>query len=464
MIDALDGIVGILNDYMYSYILIVLLLGVGLFYTIKTGFVQFDLNSIRLSFKESLSDSSNPGEKKISPFEAFAVTTASRVGTGNIAGVALAIVVGGPGAVFWMWVTALLGGALAFVESTLAQVYKSRNAENQFPTFLGGSAYYIQKGLGSKTLGNIFAVLLIFVFGFSFNALQSNTISHALITYDIDIMYTAIALSLLSAAFIFIGLPGIARASSIIVPIMAFIYLVLCVVVIASNISRVPEVFGIIFQNAFGLREFGTGTVMGTIVTGIRRGLFSNEAGMGSAPSGAASASTSHPVKQGFIQAGGVFFDTIIICSATALLIMFSFGEGYMATGLSGIALTQAALSSSFGDMGALFLTVCIFLVSFSSILGNYFYSQNCMSFLSSNKTYMLIFQLAIVVAIFVGAIAPLSFVWNLADLLMGVMTLINLYAILKLYKVIIAVLDDYRAQKATETDPVFKNSEYDCW
>ncbi len=464
MIEQLDSIVSILNDYMYSYILIILLLGMGLFYSIKTKFIQFDLSNIKLSFKESLSDSEDTCEKKISPFEAFAVTTASRVGTGNIVGVALAIVIGGPGAVFWMWMTALLGGALAFVESTLGQVYKSRNVANQAPLFLGGAAYYIQKGLGLNTLGKIFAALLIFVLGFSFNALQSNTISQALILYDVDVIYSAIALGLISSAFVFIGLPGIARAASLIVPVMAIIYLILCFVVIISNIARLPEVFTLIFQSAFGLKEFGTGTLMGTIVTGIRRGLFSNEAGMGSAPSAAASASTSHPVKQGLIQAGGVFFDTIILCSATAFLVMFSFGEGYLTSDLSGISLIQSALGAYFGDMGTLFLTICIFLVSFSSILGYYFYSQTCMSFLTSNKVYMLIFQIAIIVAIFVGAIAPLSFVWNLADLMMGVMTLINLYAIIKLYKVIIAVLADYRKQRAEGVDPTFKDSDYECW
>ncbi len=464
MIDALDGIVGILNDYMYSYILIILLLGVGLFYTIKTGFIQFDFKSIKLSFKESLTDSDNSNDK-ISPFEAFAVTTASRVGTGNIAGVALAIVVGGPGAVFWMWITALLGGALAFVESTLAQVYKSKDGvQANTPHYLGGPSYYIQKGLGSKTLGNIFAIILIFVFGFSFNAAQSNTISQALVTYNIDTIYSAIALSLLSAFLIFRGLPGIAKVSSVVVPVMAVIYLVLCFIVIISNVTRIPDVFSVIFQNAFGLREFGTGTVMGTIVTGIKRGLFSNEAGMGSAPNAAASASTSHPVKQGLIQACGVFFDTILICSSTAFLILFSFGDAYLDTGLRGIALTQAALSSSFGDFGALFLTVCIFLLAFSSILGNYFYAQNSMSFLSSSKGSMIAFQAAVIVSVFAGAIAPLDFVWNLADLLMGVMTLINLYAILKLYNVIMAVLADYRKQRAAEVDPVFKDSEYECW
>ncbi|MGL4676600.1 MAG: alanine/glycine:cation symporter family protein [Brevinema sp.] len=463
--DQINNIVNMLNNYMYSYVLIVLLLGIGLFYSIKTRFIQFDWRNIKLAFKESLQDSDKTN-KKISPFEAFAVTTASRVGTGNLAGIALAITLGGPGAVFWMWITALLGGALAFVESTLAQVYKTedKNPVSNAAHFIGGPSYYMQKGLGSKALGSLFSVILIFVFGFSFNAVQANTISQALQnSFNIPSVYSAIMLSILTAVFIFKGLPKIARSSAIIVPIMALLYLVLCAIVIFNNFSRIPEVFSMIFENAFGFREFGTGTLIGTITTGIKRGLFSNEAGMGSAPNAAASASTSHPVKQGLIQACGVFFDTIIICSATAFLILFS-GVDFSNPDQSGIILTQTALNSFFGDFGNIFLAICIFLLAFSSVLGNYFYAQNSMSFLSSKKNYMFIFQVAVVASVFLGSMSTLSLVWNMADLLMGMMTILNLYAILKLYKVLTAVLKDYKTQRANNTNPIFKSNEFECW
>ncbi|MGL5955446.1 MAG: alanine/glycine:cation symporter family protein [Brevinema sp.] len=461
----MNDIVNTLNDYMYSYILIVLLLGIGLFYSIKTKFIQFDWANIKLAFKESLQDSDKTN-KKISPFEAFAVTTASRVGTGNLAGIALAITLGGPGAVFWMWITALLGGALSFVESTLAQVYKTEdNTESSNTThFRGGPSYYMQKGLGSKSLGSFFALILIFVFGFSFNAVQANTISQAFQNgFNIPSIYSATILSIITAIFIFKGLPGIARSSAIIVPIMALLYLILCSIVILSNFSRIPEVFSMIFENAFGFREFGTGTLIGTITTGIKRGLFSNEAGMGSAPNAAASASTSHPVKQGLIQACGVFFDTIIICSATAFLILFS-GVDFSDPNQSGIILTQTALNSFFGNFGNVFLTICIFLLAFSSVLGNYFYAQNSLSFLSSKKNYMFIFQIAVIASVFLGSVSTLSVVWNMADLLMGIMTILNLYAILKLYKVLTSTLQDYKTQRAKDQNPIFKNSEFECW
>lgn len=464
--NALNQIIGTINNYMYSYILIILLLGAGIFYSIVTKFIQFDWKSIKLSFKESLKDSEKTNNK-ISPFEAFAVTTASRVGTGNLAGIALAISFGGPGAVFWMWITALLGSALAFVESTLAQVYKSKdsNTNDAETHFIGGPSYYIQKGLNSKFLGGIFAVILIFVFGFSFNAVQANTISQAFLnSFDVPTLYSAIILSIITAIFIFKGLPSIARFSAIIVPIMASIYLVLCLFVIITNISRVPEVFNMIFSQAFGLKEFGTGTLIGTITTGIKRGLFSNEAGMGSAPNAAAAACTSHPVKQGFIQACGVFFDTIIICSATAFLILFSGVDFLVPAEKSGIILTQTALNSYFGEFGNIFLAICIFLLAFSSVLGNYFYAQNSVSFLSKNKGYMLIFKLAVIFSVFIGSISALTFVWNLADLLMGVMTIINLYAILRLYKILMEVLNNYRTQRKNNEDPVYQNKEFDCW
>jgi len=469
----LNSIISLMNDFLYSKILIFILLGAGIYFTFSTGFIQFNLKNMLQSFKESFSSSKEEkSSRKISSFEAFAVSTASRVGTGNLAGVALAITVGGPGAIFWMWITALLGGSLSFAESTLAQVYKMKDKSdnNHNPHYYGGPSYYISQGLGSKTLGGIFASLLIFVFGFSFNAVQANTISNAFqSSFTISTIHSAIVLSILTAIFIFRGLPKIAKASSIIVPIMAILYLLLCLFVIGKNISRLPEVLNMIFSNAFGIKEFGVGTITGTIITGIKRGLFSNEAGMGSAPNAAATATTSHPVKQGLIQAFGVFFDTIIICSATAFLILFS-GVDFTDRSIPSIVLTQNALSSYFGSFGNIFLAICIFLLAFSSILGNYFYAQGSMAFLTSNKKTMFIFKIIVILSVFFGSLSPFTIVWNIADLLMGLMALINIYTLFRLGKVLKLVLLDYKKQQAKNIDPIFKKENIpnleniECW
>lgn len=469
----LNQLITILNNFLYSYILVFVLLGAGIYYTIITGFIQFNIKSINQAFYEGFSSTNQESSKrKISSFEAFAVTTASRVGTGNLAGVALAITFGGPGAIFWMWITALLGGALAFAEATLAQVYKIRDKSglDHNSHYRGGPSYYIKQGLGTKTLGSIFAVLLVFVFGFSFNAVQANTISSAFqSTFTIPPIFSAILLALLTAIFVFRGLPKIAKASAIIVPFMAILYLLLCLFVIGKNITKIGEVFNLIFSNAFGLKEFGVGTIAGTIITGIKRGLFSNEAGMGSAPNAAATATTSHPVKQGFIQAFGVFFDTIIICSATAFLILFS-GVDFTDTTIPSIVLTQNALTSYFGSFGSLFLTICIFLLAFSSVLGNYFYAQGSMAFLTHNKKIMFLFKIIVVLSVFAGSLSSFIVVWNIADLLMGLMALINIYALFRLSNILKLVLLDYKAQQAQKIDPVFKKKnvanleDIECW
>lgn len=458
-------IIDMLNNYLYSYILVIVLLGVGIIFTLKTKFIQFRWKEMAAAFSDSLTGNSE--SKKISSFEAFAVTTASRVGTGNLAGVALAIMIGGPGAVFWMWITALLGGSLAFVESTLAQIFKVHDKDNTH--FRGGPAYYMQQGLHSKTMGMIFSVLLLVVFGIAFNSVQANTIALAFEnSFHIPTIVSAFILSVLSAVFIFGGLPRIAKASALIVPVMAILYLILCLIVVFINFDKIGSVFLLIFQNAFGLKEFGTGTLIGTIVTGVKRGLFSNEAGMGSAPNAAASADTSHPVKQGLIQACGVFFDTIIICSATAFLILFS-GVDISNTS-SGIALTQNALTVYFGNMGNIFLSVCIFLLAFSSILGNYFYAQNTMLFISHNKIALFSFKILVIISVFAGSVAQFTLVWNIADLFMGLMALLNIYAIVKLFPFVQETLLDYQAQRRQKKDPTFNKvhvkglEDVECW
>lgn len=465
--DILSTIVDQLNNYLYSYILVIVLLGAGVFFTFATKFVQFRWGDMGKAFSEGVTTDTG---HKISPFEAFAVTTASRVGTGNLAGVAFAIMVGGPGAVFWMWVTALLGGALAFVEATLAQVYKVHRGDKTH--YNGGPAFYMTLGLNQKWLGTIFSVLLLVVFGFAFNSVQANTISLAVESnFKIPTMVSGIVLAGLTALFIFGGLRRIAQISSFMVPIMAGIYLILSLYIVFSNFSRLGEVFNLVFVNAFNPASFGIGTTMGVIVTGVKRGLFSNEAGMGSAPNGAASAETSHPAKQGLIQACGVFFDTLVICSATAFLVLFSGIDvkAAAAEGISGIVLAQRVFATYYGDAGALFLTVCIFLLAFSSVLGNYFYAQNALGFLTENKSALLIFRLLVVGVVYAGSVANFGLVWNIADLLMGFMALFNIYAVLRLFKVLRAVLADFLSQRAKGADPVFKRSavkglDVECW
>ncbi|MGL4388278.1 MAG: alanine/glycine:cation symporter family protein, partial [Brevinema sp.] len=317
-----------LNNFVYTYILVILLCVSGIYYTILLKGIQFDLRSmIKYLVKDEDSSKNKTQIKNISSFQAFAISTASRVGTGNLAGVTIAVTAGGPGALFWMWVTALLGGALSFAESTLAQVYKVENPDNDNRSSLykGGPAYYIEQGLSLKWLSKVFAIMLILVFGFSFNAVQSNTIAQSFShTFTINPFRVGIALSVMTAVFIFKGLPTIAKVTALLVPFMSLLYIGLSSVIIFLNIEKLPEIINVIFSNAFGLKQIGVGTFMGTLITGIKRGLFSNEAGIGSAPNVAATATTSHPVKQGLIQAFGVFFDTILICSITGFLILFS--------------------------------------------------------------------------------------------------------------------------------------------
>ena len=401
----------------------------------------------------------------MSSFQAFAVSVATRVGTGNLAGVATAIAVGGPGAVFWMWIIALLGSASAFVESTLAQLFKKREKES----FIGGPAFYILKGLKTPWLAALFAILISVTFGLSYNSIQSNTICSALnVAFGFDPTIVGIVLAVLSLAVIFGGIHRIARVSSVIVPIMAIGYLILALYVIFRHIDLIPQVFTVIFQDAFGVRQIAGGGIGATLMNGIKRGLFSNEAGEGSAPNVAATASTSHPVKQGLIQALGVFTDTLVVCSCTAFIILFSGVDTQ--GGLNGIALTQAALEAEVGRFGTVFVAAAIMLFAYSSIIGNYYYGEANIRFLTKKKWVMFIYRLLAggVVVIF-GAIASLDLVWSLGDLCMALLTACNLYAIVRLGKYAFRLLDDYRAQKKSGKDPVFHRDampdlDLECW
>ena len=462
ILNLIDG----LNTFLWSYILIAMLITLGLYFTVRTKFVQFRYFKEMFRLLGDGASKENKEEGKVSSFQAFCISTASRVGTGNIAGIAIAIVTGGPGAIFWMWLIALVGSASSFVESTLAQIYKVKDGKS----FRGGPAYYIEQGLKKKWMGVTFAILITVSFGFVFNAVQANTVSQAFNTaFGVDKLTMGIILAVLTALVIFGGVDRIAKISEVIVPIFAGLYILVALFVIATNITELPGIFKLIFESAFGLREITMGTMGGMMLTGIKRGLFSNEAGMGSAPNAAAAADVSHPVKQGLIQTLGVFTDTLVICSATAFIIILY--PTYMQTGLTGIELTQAALSSHIGPIGNIFIAVCIFLFAFSSIVGNYFYGQSNMEFINLSKTGLNIFRALVVAMVLLGSLTKVQVVWNLADVSMGLMAIINLVAIALLGKYAFMALDDYTAQKKSGIkDPVFEAKKFkglekvQCW
>jgi alanine or glycine:cation symporter, AGCS family len=405
------------------------------------------------------------GKRGISSFQAFTISTASRVGTGNLAGVATAIAGGGPGAVFWMWLIALLGGATSFIESTLAQIYKVKDGKDGFR---GGPAYYMEKGLNARWMGILFAVIITFCFGLVFNSVQSNTISLAMEgAYSFDRLTTGIILAVMTAVVIFGGIKRIAHVTQILVPVMAVLYIILALYILITNITMLPDMFVIIFESAFGFREVVSGGVGAAIMMGIKRGLFSNEAGMGSAPNAAASAGVTHPVKQGLIQTLGVFTDTLIICTATAFMIILS--DQYT-TGIDGIQLTQAALSFHVGTWADSFVAVAIFLFAFSSVIGNYYYGETNIEFIKHSPAALFIYRIAVIGMVIFGAVVKLDVVWGMADLFMGLMAIINLIAITLLTKIALAALKDYRAQKKQGKDPVFYSNSIEglkgieCW
>ena len=452
----LQTIIDFGNNLLWSYVLIVMLIGLGLYFSIRTKFVQFKM--IKEMFRllgVGVEHTVDRDKKTVSSFQAFAMSTASRVGTGNLAGVALAITAGGPGAVFWMWVIALIGSASAFVESTLAQIYKVKDEDS----YRGGPAYYMEQGLNKRWMGVIFSILISITFGLVFNSVQSNTISLALNSaFGFDRTIIGVVLAVLTGIIIFGGVQRIAKVSGVIVPVMAILYLLLAIFIIIKNITLVPSVLELIVSSAFGLNQAIGGTLGAALMYGIKRGLFSNEAGMGSAPNAAATAEVSHPVKQGLIQSLSVFTDTIVINTATAFIILTS--GAYVLENVDGITLTQEALSVHVGGWAPLFVAVAIFLFAFSSVIGNYYYGETNIEFIRDNKTFLNIYRLLVVGMVMFGAVAKIGIVWDMADLFMGLMALINLIAITLLGKVAYAALDDYIKQKQTGKNPVFyKNS-----
>lgn len=457
--DFLNNIVVVLNDFIWTYIMIAALIVVGLMFTIKSKFAQFRYigEMVRL-----LTEGVVGKKKGVSSFGAFCISVASRVGTGNLAGVATALALGGAGAVFWMWLIALIGSASSFAESTLAQLYKREQKDGHY---VGGPAYYMEKGIGKRWMGVLFAVIISITFSLFFNSVQSNTIAMALSPWIEDgNSLIGVVLMLLTFAVIFGGVRRIAFISSVIVPIMAFGYIVVALYIVISHMHLFGVVVEHIFEDAFGLRQAVSGGVGAAIMQGVRRGLFSNEAGMGSAPNAAATAHVTHPVKQGLVQALGVFADTIIVCSCTAFIILIS--ETPLDGSLQGIELTQSAMDALMGDgIGTTFVAICILMFAFSSIIGNYYYGEANIKFITSNRTYLNIFRLLVGFMVYFGSIASLSFVWNIADLSMAIMAIINLIAIYLLRKPVFELLKDYRDQrKRGVKSPQYKNSKFDAW
>ena len=452
--NSLNNAILAFNDVLWTYILIAMLILVGLYFTFKTKFVQF--KNIKEMFILLNDGATNDKEKNsVSSFQAFCISTASRVGTGNLAGIATAISIGGPGAIFWMWLIALIGSASSFIESTLAQIYKKKDGDN----YIGGPAYYMEKGLKKRWMGILFAILITIAFGLVFNSVQANTIALSLNnSFGFNKVIVGSIITILTIVIIFGGVNRIAKVSSIIVPIMAIAYILVALFIVIRNITSLPEVFKMIFENAFGVHQVVGGGIGAALMQGIKRGLFSNEAGMGSAPNAAATATVSHPVKQGFIQTLGVFTDTLIICSCTAFIILLS--DVPLDGSVKGIELTQLAISSQVGSWGGIFISICILLFAFSSIIGNYYYGETNIQFITNKKIYLSIYRIFVGLMVFFGSLVSMDIVWNLADVFMGLMAIINLIAIVLLSKIAFKALDDYMRQKKSGIkDPVFNAS-----
>lgn len=468
--DLLNSIVGKINTVLWSYILIALLILSGLFYTLRTGFAQGRLLGDMVALITGKLSSLRDGEKKIAGqvtgFQAFCIAVASHVGTGNLAGVAIAVAIGGPGALFWMWIIALLGAATSMIENTLAQVYKVKDGNGGFR---GGPSYYMEKALGLKNLAYIFSIIVIVTFAFIFNTVQANTIAQAFETsFNMSSYIAGGILAALTALIIFGGLNRIANVVSLMVPIMAIGYVIVALYVLVVNFVHIPRLFMDIIEAAFGLKQAVGGAIGIAMLQGIKRGLYSNEAGMGSAPNAAATSNVSHPVKQGLLQAFGVFVDTILICSATGFIVLLY--PEYNTIGEKGIKLTQLALSHSVGSWGAGFITLCIFLFAFSSLVGNYYYGEANLEFITKSKTSMFVFRVIVVLMVFLGSIASLGLVWDLADVFMGIMALINIIVILILSPKAISVIKDYIKQRKDGKNPVFRVKDIpelentECW
>ena len=442
------------QSFLWTYIVVTMLVGCALYFTVKTRGVQFRLWSLAPRKKKHESQSPrHDGGKKISSFQAFSVSLSSRVGTGNLAGVASAIFIGGPGAVFWMWIMALLGSATAFMESTLAQLFKRKGEDS----FYGGPAYYMQYGMGRRWMGIIFAIFMIYGFGLANQIVQCNTICDAL-NHSTGLAKGHIAWGLMFAtvAIVIGGIQRIARFSAIIVPIMAVGYLVLALYVIGINYDKIPAMLSLIIQSAFGAKPVAGGLFGTVIMQGVKRGLFSNEAGEGSAPNAAATATISHPVKQGLVQSVGVYVDTLLICTCTAFIVILS---GLYTGNDDGIVLTANAMEFHLGQFGSVYLTVSIFLFAYSTVVANYFYGESNVRFITGKKWAIRIFQGLTAVVVLISGYVTLGEAFCLVDLAMALMVILNLIAVVALSRHAFRLLNDYQEQIREGKDPSFSKS-----
>lgn len=466
-------VVAWLSDGMWAWFLTPIVVLLALYFTIRTGFGQFTaIPQMFRTITEPAPRDKDGEPQSINAFQAFTLSAASRVGVGNIAGVGTAIAIGGPGAVFWMWAMALLVGASSLVESTLAQLYKVEDPDN---AFRGGPAYYIQSGLKSRPFAIAFAVSLILTFPFAFNSLQANTLTDTIILTvgDSDAarwlpLVVGVVLATLTGLVIFGGLKRIASISQTVMPTVAIMYLLVGIVIVAINFRQIPWAFSSIFEYAFGLKQFAGGAIGTVIAMGVRRGMFSNEAGLGSVPNAAAAAAVTHPVKQGLVQTLGVYFDTWLVCSITAFIILVSSPD--LVNAPRGVYLTQHAMTETLGSWSSVLLAVMIAMLAFTSLLGNYYYGEANIRFITDNPKVLTVFRSLVVVTVLLGCLAEVDLIWNMADGVMGIMALINMIAIALLSPVAIKLWHDYKKQLKEGLDPVFtvdripglKNVE--CW
>ena len=446
-----------LSTGIFVFLLIPLLVFAGIYFSIKTKFVQFRL------FKDACKTlMEKPEDGKISSFKSLMISTASKIGVGHIAGIASAILIGGPGSILWMWLMAIFGCASAFVESTLAQVYKVKDGNGGFR---GGPSYYIEKALGKRWLGILFSFLLIAGYAYGFNSLQSYQLSSALVPYIKDYknsifpLVIGIVLCIVTALVIYGGTERIGFISVYIVPVMAIAYISLSIIIMFKNFDKIPAMFALIFKDAFNLRAlFGAMFYKSPLIMGIKRGLFSNEAGMGSAPNAAATADVAHPVSQGLAQVVSVFVDTMLICSSTAFIVLLSGVD--LKSGLGDVPFIQESVMRQVGPLGIHIIAFSIFAFAFTSIIGNYCYAEGNLLFISKNKTVLHIFRITCLIAVFFGTQADARTVWNLSDTFMGLMAVVNIIVILIIGKVAFKCLEDYQRQKRLKLKPVFKAEE----
>lgn len=461
--EVFSSIISTLSGWLYSYILIIMLIAAGLYFSVRTGFVQFRL------FRESIRVITEPRKDRdsISSFQALMVSTASRVGTGNIVGVTGAIIAGGAGAVFWMWIIALIGGASAFVESTLAQIYKQKSDDGSY----GGPAYYIRQALHSPALGGAFAIALILTYMGGFNALAAFNLTDFMksyVTFDHASLIIGGIVAILAGIIMLGGGKRISRVTEVLVPVMALAYIAVSLIVVIMNIKSLPAVIGAIFSQAFSIRSAFGGFLGAAMMNGIKRGLYSNEAGIGSAPNAAASADVSHPVKQGLVQVLSVFIDTMLICSATAFMILCTGLDASSYIDASGntmnAAYIQDTMAENFGAFGGVFITAALVLFAFTTLVGNYFYAEMNISYLykgaEENKVFITCYRLLAALIVFIGAQFSAGLAWDLADVLMGFMAMINVPVCVILGNKAFRALKNYTEQKKQGLDPVFKSSD----